>query len=159
MTEPRPLVPPIRNAARALIVREERILLLRKEGGGQGLRYALPGGAQEPGETLVEALERECREEIDTGVRVRDLLHVADYFKPRDTTPPSIRQAVEFLFACEVPGGYRPRNGPRPDKHQVAVVWAHLPALAQLPLLPHSLAGYLSTGAEGGSRVYLGPLA
>jgi len=151
------LVPGIRNAARALIVRERRILLLRKGGDGQGERFALPGGAQEPGETLPQALDRECREEIGTGVRVRDLVHVADWFKARDTTPPSTRQLVEFLFACSVPDDYQAHNGHRPDKHQIDVVWVTLAELDGAPLFPLGLAGILAGDPTTGS-VYLGTL-
>ena len=71
------LLPLIRNAARALILRDGEILLLRKEDDDGSERYALPGGAQDPGETLRQALNRECLEEIGTEVEIRDLLHVA----------------------------------------------------------------------------------
>ncbi|MEN8176528.1 MAG: NUDIX domain-containing protein [Pseudomonadota bacterium] len=148
----------IRNAARALIVQGGRILLLRKEGGGAGERYALPGGAQEPGETLQQALKRECAEEIGVEVTIRDLVHVADYFKPRDTDPPSTRQLVEFLFACDVPADYQARNGHRPDKHQVEVVWADLEKLSAMRLLPRSLAGYLQPSGSEAPGTYLGTL-
>jgi len=103
------LTPVIRNAVRALIIREDRILLLRKED-ERGERFALPGGAQDLGETLEQALNRECREEIGTGVQIIDLVHIADYFKARSTTPPSTRHLVEFLFTCRVADDYTPRK-------------------------------------------------
>lgn len=56
--------PVIRNAARALIVRDGSIVRLRKEGYESGARHALPGAARDPGETLAQALSRECPEEI-----------------------------------------------------------------------------------------------
>ena len=152
------LVPQIRNAARALVVRDGRILLLRKQGDARGERYALPGGAQEPGETLEQALNRECMEEIGTEVRILDLLHVADWFKRRETVPPSTRQLVEFLFGCEVPEGYQAHNGHRPDKHQVAVVWVDLDVLTDIRLFPLSLASHLANYPRKDSGVYLGTL-
>jgi ADP-ribose pyrophosphatase YjhB (NUDIX family) len=150
------LDPSIRNAARALIVRDDHILLLRKQGGGRGERFALPGGAQDPGETLQDALNRECLEEIDTRVQIHDLVGVADYFKPRDTRPPSTRHVVEFLFECTVPGDYTPHNGYRPDKHQVEVAWVGLAALGNMALQPGSLAGVIGGIRAGNQRVYLG---
>jgi len=152
------LTPGIRNAARALIIRDERLLLLRKDGGDRGERYALPGGGQEHGETLQDALERECLEEIGIKVIVRDLLHVADWFKPRDTVPPSTRQLVEFLFACDVPGNYEARNGHRPDKHQVDVVWIDLEQLSDVQLFPRSLSTYLTNCPNSRYGVYLGTM-
>jgi ADP-ribose pyrophosphatase YjhB (NUDIX family) len=147
----------IRNAARAVIVRNDQVLLLRKEGGGLGERYALPGGAQELGETLEASLQRECLEEIGSEVKMLSLLHVADYFKPRDTTPPSTRQLIEFLFLCEVPQGYQPGNGPRPDKHQVAVEWMALDRLPSIILQPRRLRELLQApGLAEALGVYLG---
>jgi ADP-ribose pyrophosphatase YjhB (NUDIX family) len=150
------LVPGIRNAARALIIQQERILLLRKEGGGRGERFALPGGAQDPGETLKEALNRECMEEIGTFVDVGDLKHVADFFKLRDTQPPTRRHVVEFLFECTIAHDYLPRNGNRPDKHQVEVVWAELSEVPQLPLFPQFLSNCIPDINTADADLYLG---
>ena len=113
------IVPPIHNTARALIQQDNNILLLRKDGYEGGERFALPGGGQDLGETLEQALYRECLEEIGTRVEIRNLVSVADCFKPRDTPPGSTRHLVEFLFACTVPDDYIPKNGHHPDKHQV----------------------------------------
>ncbi len=154
----RNLIPGIRNAARAVILRDAHILLLRKQGGGQGERFALPGGAQDPGETLEQALNRECREEIGTEVEILRLMHVADYFKPRDTDPPSTRQLLEFLFECDVPSDYTAANGYRPDKHQVEVVWMPLGELQHIRLLPGSLAAYLQEAGRVDKAVYLGEI-
>jgi len=151
-----PIIPPIRNAVRAVIRRDNSILLLRKDGYEQGERFALPGGGQDIGETLEQALNRECLEEIDTRVEIHDLVYVADYFKPRETTPKSTRHLVEFLFTCSVPGDYAPRNGHHPDKHQVEVVWVGLEKLAAMPLNPGSLIPYLADTGEHPGSVYLG---
>lgn len=152
------LFPVIRNAVRALIVRDGRILLLRKDGDDLGERFALPGGAQDPGETLHQALNRECLEEIGTEVEIGDLLHLADWFKPRDTDPPSTKHLVEFLFQCEVPPDYQPRSGHHPDRHQVGVVWMPLSKVESVPLQPAAMATYLAQLPEGGAQVYLGLL-
>jgi len=150
------LVPDIRPTARAIILRQQRILLLRKDYGALGQRYALPGGAQEPGETLHEALQRECEEEIGTQVEIGAMLHAADFFKLRDTRPATRRHLLELLFSCDVPADYRPRNGHRPDKHQVEVIWADLAGLAQLPLFPAYLADCIRRLGDPLQPVYLG---
>ena len=148
------LIPGIRNAVRAVITRDDAVLLQRKIDDSGTERYALPGGAQEQGERLTEALQRECEEEIGTRVEVMDLLYVGDYFKARATDPPSTRQLLEFLFACSVAGDYRPRNGPRPDKHQVEVLWIPVSRLATINLVPSAYATLLASRHQ--RRVYLG---
>ncbi len=138
------LLPTIRNAVRAVILRDDHILLLRKEYEDGSELYALPGGGQDTGETLEIALRRECLEEIGCDIELHQLLHVADYFKHRQTTPPTRRHLVEMLFLCSVPTDYSPRNGSHPDKHQVEVVWVPQTRLTTIAMMPPSLATVLS---------------
>lgn len=148
------LIPGIRNAVRAVIAQDDAVLLQRKIDDSGIERYALPGGAQEHGERLTEALQRECEEEIGTRVEVIDLLFVGDYFKPRQTSPPTTRQLLEFLFACSVAPDYQPRNGPRPDKHQVDVQWVPVNQLDEINLVPVDYVELLRKQKQ--PRVYLG---
>jgi len=110
------LLPGIRNAVRALIVHEEHVLLLRKCHGDNDEYYALPGGAQEEGESLVDALQRECEEEIGSTISIGELLLVADYTKQRRSDPPSRRQLVEFLF-------YRSVRSIFQNRMQLSGIW------------------------------------
>lgn len=153
MTE---LSPGIRNGVRAVVVSDDRMLLLRKEYEDGSERYVLPGGSQDPGETLAEALQRECLEEIGTEVTIAGLLYLADLFKPRETSPLSYRQQVEFLMQCHVPDDYEPRNGYRPDRHQVDVVWMPFQELVTIPLFPSGLSSLLCGGELKSYPVYLG---
>ena len=152
------LAPIIRNAVRAVVVRGERILLLKKNGGDRGERYALPGGAQELGETLHQALNRECREEIGSAVEIVDLLYVADFFRPRKTDPPSTRHLVEFLFQCTLPDGYVAQRGSKPDKSQVDVVWRDLADIEGMSMSPKALSHLLPALQRQRTGVYLGTL-
>jgi len=152
MTE---LIPGIRVAVRAVIARDDAVLVQHKVYDNGSERFTLPGGAPNLGETLVEGLERECLEEIGSTVDVGELLHVADYFKPRDTVPPTKRQQVEFLFRCDVPGDYQPQNGPHPDKHQKDVLWLQVSELCHKGFIPKSLSGVIAQSIPG-EPVYLG---
>ena len=150
--------PGIRNGVRAVILREHRLLLLRKAYEDGSERYVLPGGAQDQGETLTEALQRECLEEIGTEVVVSGLLYLADYFKPRTAQPGMVRQQLELLFLCQVPGDYVAQNGHSPDKHQDAVVWVEQDSLMEVNLVPSDLSGFLSSTDLVSHPVYLGEI-
>ena len=50
---------------------EQAVLLLRQSYGDK--RWGLPGGAVEPGETILDALRRECREELGLDVAIGPL--------------------------------------------------------------------------------------
>jgi 8-oxo-dGTP diphosphatase len=155
MTE---LIPGIRNCARAVIIKQDQLLLLRKRYENGSQTYVLPGGAQDLGETLVAALQRECYEEIGTEVAVAGLLYLADFFKPRDTTPISYRQQVEYFFLCRVPDDYEVHNGPYPDKHQDAVLWIKLDDMHDLELFPSALKSHLQQRDLQAYPVYLGEI-
>jgi 8-oxo-dGTP diphosphatase len=152
------LTPDIRNAVRAVILRNDQLLLLKKTGGDRGERYALPGGAQNLGETLAQALERECLEEIGSAIEIVALMNVADHFKTRETDPPSTRHMVEFLFRCSVPDDYVAHNGFKPDKSQIDVTWVSLARLATIPMHPESLSHWLPKGILHDTAIYLGTM-
>jgi ADP-ribose pyrophosphatase YjhB (NUDIX family) len=154
------ILPQIRNTPRALILRDENLLLQYKTGYDDGSeKYVLPGGAQDPGETLENALSRECFEEIGVHVNIAALMYVAEYFKPRDAMPQFVRQQVDFIFSCTVPEDYIAANGPRPDKHQVDVVWVPRQQLREIALYPNSLADYLVDPDRGEKKIYLGQIS
>jgi len=152
------IVLPIRNSVRALIVRKNQVLLLRKRGRNGDPRYALPGGGQDRGETLHECVLRECREEIAAKVSILGLAHVANAFKPLDCKSVSYRQQVEFVFYCRVPKNYKPRQGNKPDKNQVAVEWVSLQRLEKIDLRPQGIAQLIRRAAAGKGPVYAGTL-
>lgn len=146
----------IRNAVRAVIVRDKAVLMQKKWAEDRGVWYTLPGGGQEVQETLTEALQRECEEEIGTSVKVDGLLCVADFFKQRETKPPTHRHLIEFLFTCSLPENYQPESGPHPDKHQIEVVWLPFAQFSNVSLFPKSLETDLLPLLKGEKPLYLG---
>ncbi len=146
----------IRNTVRAVIVKNGYVLLLMRKNDLKGCYYSLPGGGQEYGETLLEALQRECREEIATSVIVKRIEYIADFFKPKSTPKAYIQHRLEILFYCQVPKSYIPQSGPKPDKNQVRVEWVALNKLDQIPLAPSFLAEILKRPMRSSKPTYLG---
>jgi 8-oxo-dGTP pyrophosphatase MutT (NUDIX family) len=149
------LIPGIRNAVRAFIVRDNAVLVQHKVYEDGTERYVLPGGAPHSGETLIEGLQRECMEEIGCKVDVAELLYLADFFKARDTIPPTTRQQVEFIFRCNISETYVAQNGKHPDKHQKNVIWLQLSEINNEPFFPRSMSKTLSENPPH-APVYLG---
>ena len=58
----------IRNSAKAIIIRDGCLLLVQNKD-EEGDWYTLPGGGQNHGETLREALQRECQEKISVSIQ------------------------------------------------------------------------------------------
>jgi ADP-ribose pyrophosphatase YjhB (NUDIX family) len=114
----------------------------------------LPGGGQEALETLVEAIIRECREELGTLVTVGELLYVRDYIGRHHEFAAVDRDAhqIELMFACSVAENYESMLGSSPDAEQVGVVWLSLAGVSGARLYPAALKRALQDGTHG----YLG---
>ena len=80
------------------------LLTLRPRGTHLEGHWEFPGGKCEPGETHVDALVREMREELDVDVHVGGLVHAVSHAYPGRTV------ALHF-YACELLGVPTPMLG------------------------------------------------
>ena len=147
---------PIRNSAKAVIIRDGHLLLTVNKD-DDGVFYQLPGGGQHVGEPLAEALRRECREEIGVDVIVGDLRYVREYIARHHefaATDGDVHQ-IEYMFACRLPEGAEPADGHEPDSMQVGVEWVPLERLGATRLYPAALIPLLASACADGP-VYLG---
>nr|WP_206765965.1 NUDIX domain-containing protein [Shewanella sp. DW31] len=94
-------------SSHAVITNAQGQVLLLKANYGN-FAWGLPGGALEPGETIHEALVRECQEELGLSVRVNYLSGV--YYH-------SAYQSQAFIFRCEL---LLPEGPEGPDGSEVA---------------------------------------
>lgn len=62
----------------AVVLHQERVLLVRRGGQPSWGKWSLPGGLVELGETTVEAIRREIREECGIEITVVDVAGVLD---------------------------------------------------------------------------------
>ncbi len=147
---------PIRVAPKAVIVQDGKLLAIKNRD-AEGFWYILPGGGQEPGEPLDDALRRECREEAGIDVQVGALLYARDYIGRNHEF--AAQQAdvhqLELMFACTVEAGQTPTVGAVPDNDQVGVEWLDLRTLNAYRLYPKILQGLLAEPLPPGAP-YLG---
>jgi len=148
---------PVRVSVKAVIIRRGRVLMVRNVD-ERGHWYLLPGGGQSPGETLPEALSRECSEEIGTGVLMGRLLFVRDYIEKNhefaDAGDGGVHQ-LELMFACRLPRGAAPAVGAAPDPYQNGIEWLGLDRLEDYRIYPSALRRLLARPLPR-SAVYLG---
>jgi ADP-ribose pyrophosphatase YjhB (NUDIX family) len=94
---------PIRNSAKAIIIENKKILLTKNKD-DFGFFYLFPGGGQEHGEELKDAVLRECLEEIGEKVVVGNLVYVREYIGKNHEFAAwdSDVHQVEFYFQCSL---------------------------------------------------------
>jgi 8-oxo-dGTP pyrophosphatase MutT (NUDIX family) len=131
-----------RISVKGLIIDAGRILLpLHRD--EAGLYYILPGGGQEPGETLTDALVRECREELGVDVTVGDLLGARDYIAAHhEFAATDDAHQVELMFRCTFVRG-TPGSGTALDPRQIGAEWVEIAALDRVRFYPKRLAELL----------------
>jgi 8-oxo-dGTP diphosphatase len=147
---------PVRNSAKALILKDHCILVI-KHVDDVGDWFTLPGGGQESGETLIEAVQRECMEEVGLDVEVGDLLFVREYIgKNHEFWEVDAEcHQVEFIFDCSIRGDSPPQMGESPDDDQIDVVWLPLQEISRFRIYPKILKGILDDCSMD-SPIYLG---
>jgi 8-oxo-dGTP pyrophosphatase MutT (NUDIX family) len=151
---------PIRNSAKALIVEAGRLLTTRNRD-LFGDFYLLPGGGQQHGETLDQALKRECLEETGAEIEVGNLALIREYlsanhqFAEFDKT---IHQ-VEFMFVCKLNTPVLTHSITEADSMQTGVEWLEISRLHEFRLYPAILIEMLQkTPNLKFDRVYLGDI-
>ena len=119
--------------------------------------YSLPGGGQNPGETLEEALRRECIEEIGIDVSVGRLRYIREYIGKNHEFSEHDGDAhqVEFMFECEFDEEQPPRVGNNPDVYQVDIAWLPINEIYQYRIYPKKIGDLVLSEVEN-NITYLG---
>ena len=116
-----------RNSAKAVIINDNKLLAIEKMDDG-GPWYLLPGGGQEFGETLVNALKRECLEGIGAEVEVGNMILSREYIGKNhefSETDSDFHQ-VEFYFNCTLISSIDEDAATKPDIGQTGIRWISL---------------------------------
>lgn len=139
----------IRNSAKALIIKEGKMAAIRIND-GEDEWFIMPGGGQESGEQLSEAVRREVAEELGLEVEPKELAFVVEGVQGETF------HRVDLVFLCEY---IRPIENAQlhGDTNQTGVEWLDIATLNTSKLYPSKLRRQIMNLYEGKPyRVYLG---
>jgi len=148
-----------KNSAKAIIIDNDKVLLSKKKYEDGSIIYTLPGGTQESGETLEQAVIREVYEEVAAKVSVIKLLNIYEHQRNSKKHHGDISHKIEFAFLCHLNDVYQPKMGDTPDPHQVAVEWKNVNSLSQLTLSPKRLPEIITRYMTLDANIYLGDIS
>lgn len=111
-----------------VVVHDGAVLLVQRAAEPLKGQWSLPGGAVELGETLVEAVQRELREETGLEVKVLDIVEVFERIS-RDAERSIRYHYVLIDYLCEPVSG-----AARAASDVTAVAWARPEELASYQL-------------------------
>lgn len=135
----------------AVVLRDHEVLLVQRGREPAKGVWGLPGGLLELGETLVEGVRREVREECGVEVKVGPLLGV---FEPmlRDE-----QGRLRFHYVVVDWLAYYVRGQLRPADDAADARWVSLDTLDSLPILPETRAMINKAVAMRGRQDATGP--
>ena len=140
---------PIRNSAKALIIRDGKMAAIKIRDGSEEW-FIMPGGGQDSGEQLCDAVCREVREELGIMVECRELLFVIE-----GVTGERFHR-IDHVFHCEYLGDI-PDAQLHADTNQAGIDWLDIATLNTQPLYPSKLRRQIMNFHEGKPHmVYLG---
>jgi len=139
----------VRNAAKALIIKNDKMLVIKINDGKEEW-YIMPGGGQDAEELLPDAVCREVAEEMGLRVEVKDLVFVIEGLHGEDF------HRVDLVFLCEYKGIIE-NAIIQSDTNQIGYDWIDIKTLNTAPLYPSKLRRQIMNLHEGKAyRVYLG---
>lgn len=138
----------IRTSAKALVIRDGRMLAIRLHD-QDGDFYIMPGGGQNAGELLPAAVEREVAEETGIAVKAGDAVFIIEGEKGEES------HRVDVVFRCEYLGETDAER--HTDWNQTGYDWLDIATLNKAPLYPSKLRRSIMNLAAGKEApVYLG---
>ena len=150
----------IRVSVNAVIVVDDKLLLIKFDD-ENGPHYNLPGGGLDQGESLHQALVRECREEASVEVEPGELVGAWEYVPSQEDNKYGPLQKLGLVFTAKLKPGQVPKLPLRPDPNQVGVEWMpvaeleNLPASKYPPIFPQ-IGPQLLAAIRGRHRAFLG---
>ena len=149
----------IRSTAKAIIVKDGKVLLNRCMGERIGEYYSLPGGGQHRFEPLEDAVRRECLEETGLHVRVLRLAAVCeeiwDSEEMRQAHPKYCHRMLH-IFLCEPDESVAQEEVTELDYQMIEAEWVPLGEVDALPLEPRPLTKQLRAVLDGTAPLFLG---
>jgi 8-oxo-dGTP pyrophosphatase MutT (NUDIX family) len=134
---------PIRIATRAIILKDNKLLLVNAWKGRSHL-WCAPGGGAEPHASLPENLMREVMEETGLSVTVGPVCLINEFHDPKGPF-----HQVDIYFRCAITAGAITDTWQDPEGIVTRRRWVTRDALAKLHCKPDSLAAVAWDGAPG----------
>ncbi|MBO6282221.1 MAG: NUDIX domain-containing protein [Alphaproteobacteria bacterium] len=133
-----------KHSIKAIIIKDGKLLTVSVDY-GRGRYNKLPGGGHEWGETIQQALIRECKEELNLDITPKRLVLARDYIAKNHKQPYDLDcfHLSELMFECDVDDFSALGNGSEPDSDVQKIQWIDLNKLADSDFYPKAIIPYL----------------
>lgn len=148
----------IRNSVKAIIVENGKVLVNKCDFHTGEVTYLFAGGGQEPGETFIDTLKRECLEELGAKVKVGELVWIREYIGKNHEFAETDSDAhqIEYYFKCNLETPVDLEKATQLDTVQVGFEWLDLHKLKEYTIYPKIIKECLNEDGEIISPLYMG---
>ena len=158
----------IRNSCKAIIIRDNKILLNKNQNSigdmcyglpNGAIYYDLPGGGQNQYETLEDTVVRECAEESGYTVSVEKLVAIFEEISTNEKFRAAYEHyahKVHFVFLCKLSNAPMQALLAERDLDMVQSEWIALDAIHNVALYPLMLKSHLTRLLKTNTPLYLG---
>lgn len=148
----------IRNAAKAIILKDKKILLNKCFSPILGTFYSLPGGGQNQYETMEEAVQRECLEETGYSVVPESFTALYEEIfteKSIQERNPDYAHKILHIFRCTLKE--MPKISPlEHDAGQISSEWIEISDLDSIKIFPTCIEKNMQQLISTENPLYLG---
>jgi ADP-ribose pyrophosphatase YjhB (NUDIX family) len=151
------------SKSRTFEIQDKLLTIKKRDHDSDDVTYILPGGKQEFGETLEQAVRREVFEEVGIAVNVDDFLFLREFIGANHEHAEANQNLhiVSPIFLCSIKSGNgTPATPPNPDPDQIGIEWIPVHELANIRFYPKALVPQIIELADGikPSRCYVGDI-
>ncbi|WNR46867.1 NUDIX domain-containing protein [Paenibacillus roseipurpureus] len=132
----------VRSGVKGIVIKNNSLLTIKKHDDKFEADYTLPGGGQEHGENLVEALQREFLEEVGCLIKVKQFVFLREYIGKNHHGNNLIdpkTHVVDHVFICEIVDEHNIGNGIAPDEDYIGIEWIPVTCLNEFRFFPKGL--------------------
>ena len=148
----------IRNAAKALILHNGKLLLIKYHNSAGEVCYTIPGGGQNCLETMEEAVIRECLEETGYHVHVGKFAGLYEEIienKAYQEKYPAYAHKIFHIFLCSLLSDVF-QEASELDDRQIGHEWVDLSKAGDINLYPLNIREGIQEMISGEGPVFLG---
>ncbi|WP_424767898.1 NUDIX domain-containing protein [Paenibacillus sp. sgz302251] len=142
----------VRSGVKGIVISKNKLLTIKKYDEQFGADYTLPGGGQEHGENLIDALKREFLEEVGCHIKVKQFAFVREYIGKNHHGNSMVdpkTHVVDHIFLCDILDEQKEGHGTAPDEDHLAIEWSPISNLEDYRFFPVALIPYIRKIAEG----------
>ncbi|MFC5407511.1 NUDIX domain-containing protein [Cohnella soli] len=142
----------VRSGVKGIVVVNNRLLTIKRSDKKFNAEYSLPGGVQQYGEHLIEALKRNFLEEVGCHIEVKQFAILREYIGANHTGSSlsgSHTHVIDHMFLCEILDEQNIGSGTGPDEDALEIEWISLKYIEEFRFFPRELIPYIIDMAKG----------